>query len=106
MVGQIHAVNHGWKLAQDLFGPESPIAKGLRDQKSVLQARLLRTHPDSVALELDPRIEGQETYGLRLQVPCGPWQDAAHMPAAYAQRHLNEFVVERVIPKAPSNEAL
>ena len=66
LVKEIVAVNHAWKEAKKLFNePDSPLANSLRDLKTRLQVRLLRTYaPERVFLVKDTDTESEEElYG-------------------------------------------
>lgn len=99
-LAQIHAVNHGWKRAQSLFGANASFAVILRAQKSRLQRQLLRDYPQAVTLELDPEIEGGDTYGLILREPVGGWWNAAHIRASELSDESGVYELTAVVPAA------
>lgn len=89
LVKEIVAVNHAWKEADKLFEPASPLAISLRDLKTRLQIRLLRTYaPEHVLLIEDLKESDEPLYGLQLLEPIEGWTDAAHIPVRVAQQSL------------------
>ncbi|HEY9695177.1 MAG TPA: hypothetical protein V6D15_23490 [Oculatellaceae cyanobacterium] len=103
LVAEIVAVNHAWKEARDLFGKASPLAISLREIKTRLQMRLLRSYaPEQVYLELDTKVEqvngeldpeaeaGEPLYGLLLRKPINGRRNAEHLPVRVANEVLSE----------------
>lgn len=95
LLSKIIRFNHAWKLAQLQFGTESNLSKSLRDQKSCLQAQLLRDHPGTYLL-LDQQTESEEPlYSVRfdtnITLPDLPFKDdAEHIPVRIAQKLFSE----------------
>jgi hypothetical protein len=103
LLKEIHSVNHAWKAAKELFeAPASPIANSLRDLKTRLQVRLLRSQfaPGKVRLLEDMTSDASEpVYGLLLLEPVEGYMDAAHLPIRLAKEHLSPEEIERFHPK-------
>ena len=89
LVKRIHAINHGWKLAQRLFSTTSPLAERLRQAKTDLQLYLLAVYRDRVRLEPDP-AEAEAAYSLCLIEPVAGHRDAAHIPKGLVKPYLGE----------------
>ena len=101
-VGQIVAINHGWKLAIERWGNQSPISLALRHRKSSLQAELIRLWPDHAWLRLDDEAEGRELFSVRLahevRLPSGVRrQDAEHMPVDVARELLSPVELQKAV---------
>lgn len=96
-VSKIIAFNHCWKMAQQRYGNTSAIAKMLRDQKSMLQAGLLREN--LAYFKLDAEAEEEPLFSVRLHLPIeiqGITRiDAEHMPVRLAE----EFFTEKELMK-------
>ena len=103
LVAEIVAVNHAWKEARDLLENASPLAISLREIKTRLQMRLLRSYsPEQVYLELDTKVEqvngefdpeaevGEPLYGLLLREPINGRWNAEHLPVRVAKEVLSE----------------
>ena len=102
LVGQIVAINHGWKLAIERWGNQSAISLALRQRKSSLQADLLRLWPDQVWLRVDQEAEGRELFSVRLgrevRLPSGVRrQDAEHMPVDVARELLTPGELQKAV---------
>lgn len=100
LVTEIHAVNHSWKLAIEMFGNNHGLAQSLRDLKVRLQIRLLRNYaPEFVYLQIDQETESEEAlYGVRLVSSVNGHKDAAHLPIRLAKKvlsilELNQFLL-------------
>lgn len=101
MLLKIVSFNHCWKMAQQRHGNNSAIARMLRDQKSVLQAALLRQN--LAYLKPDPDAEEEPLFSVRIHQPVtlnGVVRiDAEHMPVRLAEefftnQELNNFIGE------------
>lgn len=100
LVTEIVAVNHAWKQAKDLFDDSaSPLANSLRDLKTRLQIRLLRSYaPTEVYLVEDTEANYSEpVYSLQLIQSIDGWKDAAHLPIRVAQENLSTEELERFV---------
>jgi hypothetical protein len=97
LVQEIVAVNKAWKVASELFSPNSGLAKSLRDLKTRLQVRLLRCHgPEFVCLVEDHETESDEPlYGLKLNYSIEGFKDAAHLPVRVAQEVLSPTEIQK-----------
>jgi hypothetical protein len=63
LVKEIVAVNHGWKLACNLFEQTSSLATSLRDLKTCKQIRLLQAYGTTqVYLAIDPAESPEPLY--------------------------------------------
>jgi len=78
VVAAIHGLNHGWKLARELWGEDCGLALSLVGAKHRLQLHLVASAPSRVRVVADPEAPG--TAGIRLHPPVGPFADAAHIP--------------------------
>ncbi|AFZ37309.1 hypothetical protein Sta7437_3822 [Stanieria cyanosphaera PCC 7437] len=100
LVQEIVAVNHAWKEAKEIFNDSaSPLVTSLRDLKTRLQIRLLRTYaPKQVYLAEDRETESEEPlYGLLLVNSIENWKDAAHIPVRVVKEHLLTEEIQRYI---------
>ena len=92
LVSKIISFNHCWKMAQQRYGNTSAMARMLRDQKSVLQAALLREN--HAYLKPDPDAEEEPLFSVRLRKPVvlnGLTRiDAEHMPVRLAEELFTE----------------
>lgn len=91
LVAEIHAVNHSWKLAVQMFDNNHGLAQSLRDLKVRLQIRLLRNYaPEFVSLQIDHETESEEAlYSLKLSSSIKGYSDAAHLPVRSAEKALS-----------------
>lgn len=98
---KIIAFNHCWKMAQQRYGNASAIARMLRDQKSILQAALLREN--MAYLQPDPEAEEEPLYSVRLNMPLilnGITRiDAEHMPVRLAEELFTKQELEQMLSK-------
>lgn len=87
LVQEIVAINQAWKVSEEL----SPnLGNSLKDLKSRLQVRLLRSYaPEQVYLELDTETGTEELYSLRLRNPIGKRWNAEHLPVRVAKELLS-----------------
>jgi len=102
LVDEIIAVNHAWKEAQNLFDrTDNYLANSLRDLKSRLQVRLLRSYaPELVYLITDNNTDSdldEPLYGLQLIKSVNGRKDAAHMPVRVAKGHLSEKELQQFV---------
>lgn len=99
LVVKIISFNHCWKMAQQRYGNSSAIARMLRDQKSVLQAALLREN--LAYLKPDPDAEEEPLFSVRLHQPIllnGITRiDAEHMPVRLAEEFFTEQELNNLI---------
>ena len=81
-VTKIVSFNHAWKLARDKFGPNSPITKMLRLQKSILQCGLLRSGDAFLKIDTDAEEEALFSVQLMTKVEINKKikTDADHIP--------------------------
>lgn len=100
LLTEIHAVNHSWKLAIEMFGNNHGIAQSLRDLKVRLQIRLLRNYaPEFVYLQIDKERESEEAlYSFKLSPSINGYGDVAHLPIRLANKvlsisELNQFLL-------------
>lgn len=86
LVYLISRFNAVWKQTREVWGDTSPFTTVLRERKTQLQLRLLRTHPQAVRLVIDRDAEYEEPlYSVRLQAPVTlsdgqVRRDADHIP--------------------------
>lgn len=101
LLTKIIAFNHCWKMAQQRYGNASSMARMLRDQKSILQAALLRE--DFGYLHLDPDAEEEPLFSVRLKTPInlnGVLRiDAEHMPVRIAEEIFTEQELNKLLSK-------
>ncbi|ACK72259.1 conserved hypothetical protein [Gloeothece citriformis PCC 7424] len=99
LIQEITAVNRAWKEAQKLFEFSSPLTISLRDLKTDLQIRLLRSYaPQKVYLVEDTTAESDEPlYGLLLVEPVDQSTNAAHLPVRVAQARLSPKELEAFV---------
>lgn len=101
LVSKIVSFNHCWKMAQQRYGNTSVIARMLRDQKSVLQAALLREN--FAYLKPDPDAEEEPLFSVRLNqsvVLNGVTRvDAEHMPVRLAEEFFTEHELKIMTSK-------
>lgn len=98
LVQEINTVNHAWKVACQIEIADSltTIAQSLRNLKTRLQVRLLRSYaPEKVYLQLDLDTQGEELYGLILREPVENYRDAAHLPVRIAQSVLTPQEIKK-----------
>lgn len=69
LIRQIHSVNYGWKLAQEMENNEHFLAIRLREFKTRLQIKLLKKYaPDYVYLKIDSMLQNtRETVQIELE---------------------------------------
>uniref|UniRef100_UPI0040479FDA hypothetical protein n=1 Tax=Rheinheimera sp. TaxID=1869214 RepID=UPI0040479FDA len=101
LVAKIVSFNHCWKMAQQRYGNTSAMARMLRDQKSVLQADLLREN--FAYLKPDPDAEEEPLFSVRLHQPVvlnGITRiDAEHMPVRLAEELFTEQELKIIMSK-------
>jgi hypothetical protein len=99
LLTKIIAFNHCWKMAQQRYGNSSALAKMLRDQKSILQASLLREN--LAYLRLDPEADEEALFSVRLNMPVvlnGVTRiDAEHMPVRLAEEFFTEQELKKML---------
>jgi hypothetical protein len=101
LVARIASFNDVWHALRDLCPDEDadePSLAGLRDLKSVLQARLLRD-PRRVAFLIrdeDPRLV-ESCYTVALYEPLAGRRDACHLPERVARRVLTEREISALL---------
>ena len=92
-ITKIIRFNHAWKIAKEKYGEGSGLATMLRDQKSCLQASLLRYSGDAYLVE-DNDAMGEKLYSVRFDgsVSVGTMSrtDAEHIPVRVAEKLLTE----------------
>ena len=81
-VTKVVSFNHAWKLARDKLGPNSPITKMLRLQKSILQCGLLRSGDAFLKIDTDAEEEALFSVQLMTKVEINKKikTDADHIP--------------------------
>lgn len=101
LVRKIILFNHCWKMAQQRYGNLSAITRMLRDQKSTLQAALLREN--LAFLQLDPEAEDEALFSVRLKSPISlngvTRIDAEHMPVRIAEEIFTEQELNKLLSK-------
>lgn len=101
LLTKIISFNHCWKMAQQRYGNASAIARMLRDQKSILQAALLREN--LAYLQPDPEAEEEPLFSVRLNTPVvlnGVTRiDAEHMPVRLAEEFFTELELKKMLSK-------
>lgn len=103
VLNQIISFNHAWKRAQESFTDKSPVTIALRNRKSSLQARLLRSYPDECYLKLDDEnVEGEELFSVRLNMPVRlasglVRNDAEHLPVRLAEELFSKDELKKLI---------
>lgn len=99
LVKEIHAVNHAWKLAIEMFNHDYPLAQSLRNLKVRLQVRLLRNYaPDFVYLKENTETISEESlYSLQLVSVVNGYKDAAHLPIRVAQEILSVSEINKFL---------
>lgn len=101
LITKIIAFNHCWKMAQQRYGNTSAIARMLRDQKSILQAALLRENLGY--LQPDPDAEEEALFSVRLKTPIylnGVTRvDAEHMPVRIAEEIFTDQELNKLLSK-------
>ncbi|MTJ32584.1 hypothetical protein [Aphanizomenon sp. UHCC 0183] len=96
LVREIVAVNHAWKVADELFGENSSLSRSSRDLKTALQVRVLRSYaPEQVHLVLDTEAEGEGLYSLKLREPIDNHLYAEHLPVRVAQEVLSADEIKK-----------
>ena len=98
---KIVSFNHAWKLARDKFGPNSPITKMLRLQKSILQCGLLRSGDAFLKLDTDAEEEALFSVQLMKKVEINKKikTDAEHIPG----RTLDDLLLPAEIKSMAKN---
>ena len=100
-VTKIVSFNHAWKLARDKLGPNSPITKMLRLQKSILQCGLLRSGDAFLKLDTDAEEEALFSVQLMKKVEINKKikTDAEHIPG----RTLDDLLLPAEIKSMAKN---
>lgn len=99
LITQFNAV---WKQAREAWGDTSPFTTILRERKTQLQLRLLRTHPEAVRLVVDRDGEYEEPlYSVRLQRPVTlsdgqVRRDADHIPVRLVECFMTPDEIEQL----------
>ena len=97
LVREIVAVNHAWKVADELFGENSSLSRSSRDLKTALQVRVLRSYaPEQVHLVLDTEAEGEGLYSLKLREPIDNHLYAEHLPVNLQNTGINKFLLKSI----------
>jgi len=105
IVEQIITINHAWKHASERWGEMSNFANALKNQKSCLQARILREFPAETYLREDnENIDGEPLYSVRLTKSVflrngAARDDAEHMPVRVAFELFNENELRERVKK-------
>jgi hypothetical protein len=103
LIYQITSINRAWKHAREQWGDNSSIAVMLRERKSSLQVRIIRSFPASVYLKLDTEnIEGEPLYSVRLSEPVRlpnnvVRSDVEHMPVRMAEELFSADELKRLV---------
>lgn len=102
LVHLISRFNAVWKQTREVWGDTSPFTTVLRERKTQLQLRLLRTHPEAVRLIIDRDIEYEEPlYSVRLQPPVTlasglMRKDADHIPVRIVEDFMTPDEIEQL----------
>ena len=104
LVEEIVELNNVWHALRELWpdqDEDEPSLSGLRDMKAVLQARLLREHPDLAFLAVDGRPSLPEPcYSVALRRPVGGFRDACHLPVRVARYLLTDREIAKLSGEA------
>mgnify|MGYP005843847655 CR=1 FL=1 len=99
LIEQIFALNQAWKQASNvLFTTNAGLAISLKELKTTLQIRLLRSYPTQAYLQIDAETESEEPlYGVIISPPLGKYSNAAHLPVRVAQTRLTPTELTQLV---------
>ncbi len=90
LIDRILIINHSWKASRICFGDSSSLSRSLRDLKSLLQIRLLKSCHPEIYLEIDAEATDEPLFSLRLAEPINGRSNVEHLPVRVAERLLSD----------------